>query len=56
MRLRPDERTCVVLCGGNSDASLLARVIEQVLIGQGRYLVLHTSDRPGKLARRRSTC
>jgi threonine dehydratase len=41
-----------VLSGGNIDTNFLARVVEQVLIKQGRYLVLHTSvvDRPGNLA------
>jgi threonine dehydratase len=50
---RDDERICVAVCGGNIDANFLARVIEQVLVKQGRYLVLHTSvpDRPGNLAR-----
>lgn len=48
---RADEQICVVLSGGNIDANFLARVIEQVLVKQGRYIVLHTSmpDRPGNL-------
>lgn len=50
---RRDETLCVVLSGGNIDANFLARVIEQVLVKQGRYIVLHTSvpDRPGNLSR-----
>nr|WP_025745696.1 threonine ammonia-lyase [Kallotenue papyrolyticum] len=53
VRPQPDEQVCVVLSGGNIDANFLARVIEQVLVKQGRYVVLHTSvpDRPGNLAR-----
>ena len=53
IRLRPEERAAVVLSGGNIDATLLARVIEQVLVKQGRYVVLHTTvpDRPGNLAK-----
>jgi threonine dehydratase len=49
---RLNEKLCVVLSGGNIDANFLARVIEQVLVKQGRYVVLHTSvpDRPGNLA------
>jgi threonine dehydratase len=49
---QPDERVAVVLSGGNIDANFLARVIEQVLVKQGRYVVLHTTvpDRPGNLA------
>jgi threonine dehydratase len=44
--------TCVVMGGGNIDGNLLARVIEQVLVKQGRYILLRTSvdDRPGNLA------
>lgn len=53
VRPRADEQVCVAVCGGNIDANFLARVIEQVLVKQGRYIVLHTSvpDRPGNLAR-----
>src|SRR5947207_5936586 len=53
VRPRGEEQVCAVLSGGNIDANLLARVIDQVLVQQGSYLVLHTSvpDRPGNLAR-----
>lgn len=53
VRPRPNEQVCVAVCGGNIDANFLARVIEQVLVKQGRYIVLHTSvpDRPGNLAK-----
>lgn len=53
IRPRDQEHVCVVLSGGNIDANFLARVIEQVLVKQGRYIVLHTSvpDRPGNLSR-----
>jgi threonine dehydratase len=49
---RQKERVCVVLSGGNIDPIVLARVIDQVLVQDGRYLVLRTSvlDRPGNLA------
>ncbi|WP_027893022.1 threonine ammonia-lyase [Calidithermus chliarophilus] len=51
--VRPDDVVCTVLCGGNIDGNLLARVIEQVLVRQGRYILLKLSlvDRPGALAR-----
>ena len=51
-RPKPNEKVCVVLSGGNIDANLLARVLEQVLVKEGRYMILHTSvpDRPGNLA------
>jgi threonine dehydratase len=47
-----DETVCVVMGGGNIDGNLLARVIEQVLVKQGRYILLRTTvdDRPGNLA------
>jgi threonine dehydratase len=43
---------CAVLCGGNIDANLLARVLEQVMVRQGRYVLfkLAVIDRPGALA------
>lgn len=52
VRPRPGERVATVLCGGNIDSNLLARVIEQAMVRQGRYLLLRTSvdDRPGGLA------
>jgi len=48
----PDDTVCAVLCGGNIDANLLARVLEQVLVRQGRYIMLRllVPDRPGMLA------
>ncbi len=52
IRPRGDEQVCVVLSGGNIDANLLSRVIDQSLARSGRYVVLRTSvpDRPGNLA------
>jgi threonine dehydratase len=49
--VRPGERTCVVLSGGNVDVNLVARIIEHGLTRAGRYLVLRTrlDDRPGQL-------
>jgi threonine dehydratase len=48
----PDENVCAVLCGGNIDGNLLARIIEQVLVRNGRYIILKVlvPDRPGSLA------
>ncbi|KAB8144407.1 threonine ammonia-lyase [Chloroflexia bacterium SDU3-3] len=50
--LRQGESVCPILCGGNIDGNLLARVIEQALLKQGRYILLRTTieDRPGNLA------
>jgi threonine dehydratase len=50
--IKPGERLCAVLCGGNIDANLLARVLEQVMVRQGRYILLKLAviDRPGALA------
>ena len=52
IKLKPDDTVCTVLCGGNIDANLLARVLEQVLVRQGRYMMLKllVPDRPGMLA------
>ncbi len=43
---------CVLLCGGNVDPLLLARIIQSGLYEEGRYLVLTTrlEDRPGALS------
>ncbi len=50
--LEPGETACVLLCGGNIDGNLLSRVIEQVMVRQGRYTLLKVAlvDRPGSLA------
>lgn len=47
-----NETVCVPLCGGNIDGNLLSRVIEQVMVRQGRYVVLKTlvNDQPGSLS------
>lgn len=50
--LKKDDEVCTVLCGGNIDPNLLARVLEEVLVRQGRYILLKllVIDRPGMLA------
>jgi threonine dehydratase len=50
--LQQDDVACTVLCGGNIDANMLARVIEQVMVQEGRIIVLKLTviDRPGQLA------
>lgn len=50
--LKPDDNVCAILCGGNIDGNLLARIIEQVLVRQGRYIIMKllVLDRPGTLA------
>ncbi len=52
VKLVADDAVCAVLCGGNIDGNLLTRVIEHVLVRQGRYVVfkLLVLDRPGALA------
>ncbi len=52
IKTKADDNVCVVLSGGNIDANLLARVLEQVLVRQGRYIMLKVLvlDRPGMLA------
>lgn len=50
---RPEEQVCVVLSGGNIDANLISRLIDQSLTRAGRYIALRTSvpDKPGNLSR-----
>ncbi|MFN0278083.1 MAG: threonine ammonia-lyase [Pyrinomonadaceae bacterium] len=52
INVKPDDTVCALLCGGNIDANLLARVLEQVLVRQGRYILLKllVLDKPGMLA------
>ena len=52
VKLSEDDVVCAVLAGGNIDGNLLARVLEQVMVRQGRYVVfkLLVLDRPGALA------
>ncbi len=52
IKLSADDEATVVLCGGNIDANLLARILEQVLVKQGRYIILKVlvPDRPNMLA------
>lgn len=47
------DSVCTVLCGGNIDANLLARILEQVMVRMGRYIFLKllVPDRPGILAK-----
>lgn len=51
--VQEDESVCAVLCGGNIDANLLARILEQVMVRMGRYIFLKllVPDRPGILAK-----
>jgi threonine dehydratase len=51
-KVKTGETVCAVLCGGNIDGNLLARIIEQVMVRQGRYVILKALvlDRPGMLA------
>ena len=50
--VKESDTVCAVLCGGNIDPNLLTRVIEQVMVRQGRYVLLRLTvlDRPGALA------
>ncbi|MGH9818557.1 MAG: pyridoxal-phosphate dependent enzyme, partial [Pyrinomonadaceae bacterium] len=52
IKLKSDDTVCAVLAGGNIDANLLALVLQQVLVRQGRYIILKllVLDRPGALA------
>jgi threonine dehydratase len=52
IKLEPSDTVCAVLCGGNIDGNLLARVLEQVMVRQGRYMIIKLTviDRPGGIA------
>lgn len=52
VKVQPSDTVCAVLCGGNIDGNLLARVLEQVMVRQGRYMILKLTvqDRPGGIA------
>ena len=52
IKVESSDTVCTVLCGGNIDGNLLARILEQVLVRQGRYIILKllVPDRPGMLA------
>lgn len=52
VNLKSTDSVCAVLCGGNIDGNALARIIEQVLVRHGRYIILKVlvPDRPGSLA------
>jgi len=53
IKVESNDMVCTVLCGGNIDGNLLARILEQVLVRQGRYIILKllVLDRPGALAK-----
>lgn len=53
IRVAEDDTVCAVLCGGNIDANLLARILEHILVRDGRYIILKllVEDRPGSLAK-----
>jgi threonine dehydratase len=52
VKLNEDDVACTILCGGNIDGNLLSRVIEQVLVRKGRYVIAKVLilDRPGSFA------
>ncbi|MGB7070087.1 MAG: threonine ammonia-lyase [Pyrinomonadaceae bacterium] len=52
IKLKSSDIVCPVLAGGNIDANLLALILQQVLVRQGRYIILKllVLDRPGALA------
>lgn len=52
VRFESSDTVCTVLSGGNIDGNLLTRVIQQVMVRQGRYILLKLTvvDRPGVLS------
>jgi threonine dehydratase, medium form len=53
IKVKSNDTVCTILAGGNIDGNLLARILEQVLVRQGRYIILKllVLDRPGALAK-----
>jgi threonine dehydratase len=53
-RVKPEETEKVagILCGGNIDVNMIARIIERGLVGDGRmaHLIVTVRDRPGSLS------
>lgn len=47
------DRVAGVLCGGNIDVNMIARIIQRGLVGDGRlaHLIVKVRDRPGSLSR-----
>ncbi len=50
--LGDDDAVAAVLCGGNIDVNMIARIIERGLVADGRLarLMVTVRDRPGSLA------
>jgi threonine dehydratase len=50
--VKPDEEVVGILCGGNIDVNMIARIIERGLVGDGRmtHLIVRVRDRPGSLS------
>ena len=50
--LKPHSKVATVICGGNIDANVLARILEQIMVRDGRYVIVKVlvMDRPGMLA------
>lgn len=50
--VKPDEEVVGILCGGNIDVNMIARIIERGLVGDGRmtHLIVKVRDRPGSLS------
>ncbi len=51
-KIKAGETAAAILAGGNIDGNLLSRILEQVLVREGRYVILRllVLDRPGQLA------
>jgi threonine dehydratase len=50
--VKPDEQVIGILCGGNIDVTMISRIIERGLVGDGRmtHLNVKVRDRPGSLS------
>ena len=57
VEVAPHERVVALVCGGNIDINMVARIIERGLVFDGRLarLMIKVRDRPGSLAHLTST-
>jgi len=52
VQVQPEENVVGILCGGNIDVNMVARIIERGLVGDGRmtHFIVKVKDRPGSLS------
>jgi threonine dehydratase len=56
IQVKPNEKVCIVICGGNIDMTTLKQIYEYGLRSLGRFFTVNltTNDAPGKMYNFRS--